>query len=76
MGDSPAATPPVTVDRDLCIGSGLCLVYAPDFFTHDDDAKAVLVAEPTAADLASVRTAVEACPTSALVLHTGSRSGA
>lgn len=75
MADS-AAGPPVTVDRELCIGSGLCLVYAPEFFTHDEDAKAVVLAEPTGTDLGAVRTAVEACPTSALALSAGGRSGA
>ncbi|NUU26343.1 MAG: ferredoxin [Streptomycetaceae bacterium] len=58
----------VTVDRDQCLGSGICVMYAPDTFTHDDDAKAV-VRDPAADPLDAVRTAVEGCPTRALHLH-------
>ncbi len=59
----------VTIDRQLCIGSGNCLVYAPDYFTQDDEAKAVLLAGAPRATSAAVRTAVEACPTGALALR-------
>lgn len=59
---SPA---PVTVDRDRCIGSGNCVVYAPGAFAQDDEAKAYLL-DPTTEALDAVRTAVEACPTRAL----------
>ena len=56
-----------TVDRDACIGSGICVVYAPGTFTQDAEAKAVVLDGPTD-DLDTVRTAVEACPTRALQL--------
>lgn len=59
--------PPVTVDRELCIGSGNCVVYAPGAFAQDDEAKAyVLDTDDSPEDLDAVRTAVEACPTQAL----------
>jgi ferredoxin len=58
----------VSVDRDLCIGSGNCVVYAPDAFAQDDEAKAYVLAGGAALDLDAVRTAVEACPTRALQL--------
>lgn len=58
----------VTVDRDRCLGSGVCVLYAPDTFTHDDDAKAVVVAHGDPLD--AVRTAVEGCPTQALHVTT------
>ena len=58
----------VTVDRDVCIGSGMCLVYAPGTFEHDGEAKAVVVDSPTDS-LDEVRTAVEGCPTGALRLR-------
>jgi ferredoxin len=64
----------VTVDRDRCIGSGLCVVYAPGTFVHDDAVKAV-VADPITDDLDAVRTAVEACPTRALHLVTHEHQG-
>ncbi|MBA4862831.1 ferredoxin [Streptomyces sp. PSKA54] len=58
----------VTVDRNRCLGSGICVLYAPDTFTHDDEAKAVVHDHGDALD--AVRTAVEGCPTQALRLTT------
>lgn len=57
----------ITIDRDACIGSGMCTVYAAATFTQDDEAKAVLL-EPVGDDLDTIRTAIEACPTRALKL--------
>jgi len=57
----------VDADRDLCIGSGVCVVYAPDAFTQDGDAKVVVLRPNEEAD-EQVRAAVEGCPTSALTL--------
>jgi ferredoxin len=57
----------ITIDRDACIGSGLCTVYAAATFTQDDHAKAVAL-EPPGDDDDAIRTAVEACPTRALQL--------
>jgi len=54
------------VDRDRCLGSGICVLYAPETFTHDDEAKAVVVGRGD--DLDAVRTAIEGCPTQALQL--------
>ena len=58
-------TAPVVVDRDRCIGSGNCVVYAPGTFAQDDQAKAYVI-DPSTDDADAVRTAVEACPTRAL----------
>lgn len=57
----------ITIDREVCIGSGMCTVYAGATFTQDTEAKAVLL-DPIGDDLAAIRTAVEACPTRALML--------
>ena len=57
--------PDIVVDRELCMGSGMCIVYAPGTFFHDDDAKAV-AADPPGDDEATVRAAVDACPMGAL----------
>ena len=38
------------VDRDVCIGSGMCIVYAPGTFAQDAEAK-VVVLDPPADDL-------------------------
>lgn len=59
--------PTLEVDRDRCIGSGTCIVYAPGTFTHDDQAKAVVL-DPVTDPPDVVRTAVEGCPTRALRL--------
>lgn len=65
----PLQTPLVVVDRTVCIGSGMCIVYAPASFEHDDEAKAV-VRMPLGDPLEAIRNAVEACPTGALSLST------
>ena len=57
----------VQVDRDVCMGSGMCVVYAGESFDIDDESKAVFTNRGDAS-LDSVRTAVEACPTGALTL--------
>jgi ferredoxin len=60
----------VVVDRERCVGSGVCVVVAPDTFSHDEQAKAVVLA-PAADPFEAVRTAVADCPTQALRLVTG-----
>jgi ferredoxin len=55
------------IDRELCLGTGVCLVYAPGTFTHDDEGKAVVLAQGGDPGDA-ISAAVEACPTSALRL--------
>ena len=57
----------VDVDRELCMGSGLCVMYAPGTFAHDHETKAVLLNPPTDG-LDTIRLAVSACPTAALRL--------
>jgi ferredoxin len=49
------------------MGSGLCVMYAPGTFEHDEQAKAVVV-DPAGDPIDLIRTAVEACPTNALCL--------
>ena len=56
-----------TVDRDRCIGSGLCILYAPQTFAHDDETKVVVI-DPAGDSDESILTGVEACPTNALTL--------
>ncbi|MPN38049.1 Ferredoxin [bioreactor metagenome] len=54
------------VDKDLCIGCGLCPSIAPEIFEMEDDGKAVaLVAEisdPAAQE------AADSCPVGAILL--------
>jgi ferredoxin len=58
----------VEVDRDVCMGSGMCCIYASSSFDIDDQSKAVFKGAHEGS-LAEVETAVEACPTGALVLR-------
>ena len=62
----------ITIDRDVCIGSGNCVRIAEDVFDQDDEALAVLVnPAPAPERLADVRQVVEACPTSAIAIIEG-----
>ena len=63
----PEISPDIAVDRELCMGSGMCIVYAPGTFAHDDETKAVVV-DPEGDPIESIRNAVQACPTSAITL--------
>jgi ferredoxin len=64
-----ARTPTIAVDRELCMGSGMCIVYAANTFAHDEETKAIVV-DPTGDSIEAIRIAVEACPTGALRLIT------
>ena len=57
----------VTVDRDLCTGSGVCIAYAPATFAHDADTKAIVL-YPLGDRVTDIRAAAEACPTGAIVV--------
>ena len=59
----------VIIDRDVCIGSGNCMRFAPDVFDQDADAIVVLkLEEPPAGLVDDVRNAVAGCPTGAIQL--------
>jgi ferredoxin len=57
----------IIVDREICMGSGMCYMYAPNTFDIDDSAKSV-VTNVDGDPIDSIRTAIEACPTRALRL--------
>lgn len=59
--------PKVSVDKDLCIGCGLCSDTCPDVFYLEDDGKAdVKSAEAAAANIACAKDAASTCPTEAI----------
>jgi ferredoxin len=58
----------IKTDRDCCMGSGMCSVYAPGTFTQDAQAKVVVI-EPSTDSIEAIKAAVEACPTGALQLN-------
>ena len=55
----------LSIDRELCLGSGMCIVYAPNTFAHDEHAKAIVV-NPEGDPIDAIRTAASGCPTSAI----------
>ena len=59
--------PEISIDRELCLGSGMCIVYAPNTFAHDDQAKAIVI-NPEGDSIDAIRTAASGCPTSAIVI--------
>ena len=54
------------VDQDLCIGCGLCVSIAPEVFEMNADGKAIAVADTTETNGASVQSAIDGCPVSAI----------
>ena len=61
----------VRIDQERCIGSGQCVLAAPDVFDQSDDdgTGLVLVAEPSADLVRGVRDAVDRCPAQAVTLE-------
>ena len=60
--------PEITVDRELCLGAGQCVVYAPHTFAHDETTKAIVI-DPEGDPIDAIRSAVEGCPMGALRLE-------
>ncbi|MBT1094527.1 ferredoxin [Streptomyces chartreusis] len=60
----------VSVDRERCIGAGMCALTAPEVFDQDEDDGRVLLlqTEPTAAHRAAARMAAGVCPSGAITL--------
>jgi len=57
------------VDKDTCIGCGLCPSISPDIFRMDDDGLAIAEDVEISDDmLAEANEAVEACPTAAITI--------
>jgi ferredoxin len=70
-----ANSPVITIDRELCMGSGMCLIYAAGTFAHDDETKAIVV-DPHGDPIEALMTAAEACPTGALRVVVNEEEGA
>jgi ferredoxin len=59
----------VEVDQDVCVGSGQCLLTAPDVFDQrDEDGVAVLLQNPSADQYDATREAALLCPARAIQL--------
>lgn len=58
----------LTIDRELCVGSAMCVLSTPDLFDQSaEDGRVVLrVTEPGPDDAERVRAAANLCPSGAL----------
>ncbi|MFJ6084454.1 ferredoxin [Streptomyces sp. NPDC092369] len=61
----------IEVDRDRCVGGGMCALFVPAVFDQsDDDGKVLLrIPVPGAGLTGSVRGAATRCPSGAITLH-------
>ena len=58
----------VRVDRDLCIGVGNCVAFAPTAFALDEEKKAVVL-DPASVDDDTLLEAAESCPENAIIVE-------
>ncbi|GGT13780.1 ferredoxin [Streptomyces purpureus] len=60
----------VRVDRDRCIGAGMCALTAPEIFDQDEDEGLVVLlnTRPPQERRAAVRIAAGACPAAVITL--------
>jgi ferredoxin len=58
----------IQADRDVCVGSGMCVLTAPRIFDQDDrDGRVTLLNDrPWPEETEAVRQAVDQCPSGAL----------
>jgi ferredoxin len=58
----------VRVDRDLCIGVGNCVAFAPTVFALDEQKKAVVL-DAASVDEFTLLEAAKSCPEAAIILE-------
>jgi ferredoxin len=58
----------VRVDRNLCIGVGNCVAYAPTVFKLDRKNKAVVL-DPSSVDDDTLLEAAKSCPEEAIIVE-------
>jgi ferredoxin len=56
----------ITVDRERCMGSGVCSFHAPHTFDLDEQCKSVVIGVHDPDD--AIRNAVESCPQRAITM--------
>ena len=59
----------IKADKDVCVGSGQCVLTEPDVFDQDDDGIVTLLTDhPEGPAAGKAREAVSICPSQALSL--------
>jgi len=58
----------IEIDREACIGDGLCVDEAPGTFEMDDEEIAVVI-DPEGDDPETILAAAESCPSEAIILY-------
>jgi ferredoxin len=58
----------IEIDREACVGDGLCVDEAPETFEMDDEDIAVVI-NPEGDDPEDILGAAEACPSDAIILY-------
>ena len=58
----------IEIDRDACVGDGLCVDEEPDTFEMDDEDIAVVINQE-GDDPEAILDAAQACPSDAIILH-------
>ena len=61
----------IGVDRDLCVGAGMCALTAPEVFDQDDEEGLVVLLHPAPAPehRTAARMAADLCPARAIALN-------
>ena len=75
--ETRTAGPRVEVDRNRCVGSGMCLAHVPAVFDQSDRDGRVLLVDPAprAGLVPAVRAAADRCPSGAITVHEPGRPG-
>ncbi len=66
-GEDEAVTLEISIDREVCMGSGNCSFWAPAVFDLDDDGVAIVI-DPGGAPEDKIILAAQGCPTQAISL--------
>ncbi|MFJ4879777.1 ferredoxin [Streptomyces sp. NPDC088745] len=60
----------ITVDSELCVGAGQCVLSAPEVFDQDDDGLVVVLEpHPAPGEHDTVHQAGDLCPAHAITVH-------
>lgn len=60
----------IHVDKETCIGCGVCVAIAPKYFRIGDDGKSEPIKEEVdPGDEETVRTAAQSCPTGSIKIE-------